>query len=163
MSSWTYVTGSILVEAESRTDAETLYIVQTVANHLPRITGSEGDVDLYIQLLRGRSLSSNRDEFMQESNLWHRESFGCGVFETQSCAIVTINGSLRDRIFSETLIETQKMLFRLSKQLLILNISVTVSGYDKEFTFTDQNGALKNNFLFGDTQNDTVRLQPVQK
>ena len=38
MSSWTYVTGVIEVDTFGRSDAEAMYMAQTVVNHLPRIT-----------------------------------------------------------------------------------------------------------------------------
>ena len=41
MSCWTYVTGVIEVDTCARSDAEAMYLAQTVVNHLPRITGSE--------------------------------------------------------------------------------------------------------------------------
>ena len=40
MSCWTYVTGVIEVDTCARSDAEAMYLAQTVVNHLPRITVS---------------------------------------------------------------------------------------------------------------------------
>lgn len=40
---WTYVQGLIELGAPGRTQAEKDYILQTVINHLPKVTGSEGD------------------------------------------------------------------------------------------------------------------------
>lgn len=45
MSMWTYVNGTIELDTFGRSDAESMYLAQTVINHLPRITGSEGDVN----------------------------------------------------------------------------------------------------------------------
>lgn len=63
MSCWTYVTGVIDVDTFARSDAEAMYLAQTVANHLPRITGSEGDAKFYFSRPEGYCTSSNVDEF----------------------------------------------------------------------------------------------------
>lgn len=44
MSRWTYVTGVIEVDTCARSDAEAMYLAQTVVSHLPCITGSERDM-----------------------------------------------------------------------------------------------------------------------
>lgn len=41
MSSWTYVQGLIELDVPGRTQAEKNYILQTVIDHLPKVTGSE--------------------------------------------------------------------------------------------------------------------------
>ena len=48
MSSWTYINGTVTVHPMGRTQPEKRYILETVLNHLPRVTGSEGDMDVYI-------------------------------------------------------------------------------------------------------------------
>lgn len=48
MSSWTYINGTITVRPMGRTQPEKRYILETVLNHLPRVTGSEGDMNIYI-------------------------------------------------------------------------------------------------------------------
>lgn len=47
MSRWTYVTGVIEVDTCARSDAEAMYLAQTVVSHLPGITGSERDVEFH--------------------------------------------------------------------------------------------------------------------
>lgn len=84
MSYWTYVHGSLLVETYSRSTPETLYKVQTVLNHLPLISGSEGPVKFYPVLPDGHSYSSTHDEFEQFSNLGDRRNSRYGWFETQT-------------------------------------------------------------------------------
>lgn len=48
MSYWTYINGTITVRPMGRTQPEKRYILETVLNHLPRVTGSEGDMNTYI-------------------------------------------------------------------------------------------------------------------
>ena len=47
MSMWTYVRGLIELDVPGRTQAEKDYILQTVINHLPKVTGSEGNMDIH--------------------------------------------------------------------------------------------------------------------
>ena len=53
MSYWTYLTGTITVGVMGRTQAEKRYILDTVLDHLPRVTGSEGDMDIYVTQKNG--------------------------------------------------------------------------------------------------------------
>lgn len=48
MSMWTYVQGLIELGAPGRTQAEKDYILRTVIDHLPKVTGSEGNMDIHI-------------------------------------------------------------------------------------------------------------------
>lgn len=63
MSSWTYINGTITAEPLGRTQAEKRYILETVLNHLPRVTGSKGDMDVYIIQKNGYNSSLSHDEF----------------------------------------------------------------------------------------------------
>ena len=44
MSWWTYVHGTIVVSPMGRTQAEKRYILDTVLEHLPVVSGSERDI-----------------------------------------------------------------------------------------------------------------------
>lgn len=76
MSWWTYINGIIKVSPLGRTQAEKTYILQTVLDHLPLVTGSEGDMEVYVNEGKyGRSSSCSRDEFgMATNNL--RDRYG---------------------------------------------------------------------------------------
>lgn len=68
MSSWTYINGTITAEPLGRTQAEKRYILETVLNHLPRVTVSEGDMDVYIIQKNGYNSSLSHDEFGERTN-----------------------------------------------------------------------------------------------
>ena len=137
MSYWTYVHGSILVDTCSRSTPETLYTVQTVLNHLPRISGSEGPAKFYPILLDGHSRSSTHDEFERLSNLGDRRNSRYGWFETQTHCFIALHGELRDRMLEQTLRETTKALSRLSSRLWVEECLITVNGFDKDFLFNN--------------------------
>lgn len=48
MSHWTYVSGLIRVSPTGRTQPEKRYVLETVLEHLPAVSGSEGYMDTYI-------------------------------------------------------------------------------------------------------------------
>lgn len=135
MSMWTYVSGVVKVDTFARSDAEAIYLAQTVVNHLPLISGSEGPVRYYLNLLRGACCSSNCDEFNRRSNLCDDSYYG--LFESQTDVLITLDGGLRDRTFEETLRETTRTLSRLSTRLGVKECLVSVTDGDKSYVFHD--------------------------
>lgn len=63
MSYWTYVTGVITVEPLGRTQPEKRYILETVLEHLPKVTGSERDMHINVVQNYGHDSSCNCNEF----------------------------------------------------------------------------------------------------
>ena len=47
MSYWSFVHGTVTVLPFGRTQAEKRYLLDTVLDHLPKVTGSEGDMNIY--------------------------------------------------------------------------------------------------------------------
>lgn len=137
MSIWSHVHGVIEVDTCGRTSAEAMYFAQTVVDHLPRIDGSEGPVEYYLNLVNGHNCSGNTDENFVRSNLGKITWSGYRSFEYQSCVLITMQGDLRDCMFSDALKMTTKALNRLSKHLIVRGCSVTVCSFDNQFTFAN--------------------------
>lgn len=131
MSSWTYVQGLIEVGAPGRTQAEKDYILQTVIDHLPKVTGSEYGMNIYTIRANGHNRWSNRDE-LDHLNY---------DFKTQSRYFLVLDGHLRDRRYKETFKELNKLLNRLAKRLPVDSMHVQVYTYDHSHihTFTNEN------------------------
>lgn len=131
MSSWTYVQGLIEVGAPGRTQAEKDYILQTVIDHLPKVTGSEYGMNIYTIRANGHNRWSNRDE-LDHLNY---------DFKTQSRYFLVLDGHLRDRRYKETLKELNKFLNRLAKRLPVDSMHVQLYTYDHSHihTFTNEN------------------------
>lgn len=124
MSRWSYIIGTIRVIPYGASQPEKDYVLHSVLNHLPRINGSEGQLNTYVQREKGYNLSSNCDEFGNFSNL------GTGYFksfQTQDNYLITVEASLRDRSYDETLKEFMKWLNRLSKRVIVDEILVEIS------------------------------------
>lgn len=127
MSMWTYVNGVITVSPAGRTQAEKTYILQTIIDHLPKVTGSEGDMDIYIVQKKGCNCSSNCNEFDEY----------VGDFQVQDSYMLILEGSLRDRLYEQTFKELNTFLNRLAERLRVKDILVKLKDYDKEYIFKD--------------------------
>ncbi len=134
MSWWTHVLGVVDVEVPGRTQAECRYIVDTVLEHLPLVTGSEGCMNAHAIQKDGHDFSSTHDEFsMRTNNLmddYGERTRRYGFLQVQSHYMIVIEGSLRDRMFERTKRELIKWLCRLSKRLMVYNMSITLTSDD---------------------------------
>ena len=135
MSYWTYITGTITVSPIGRTQAQKRYILDTVLAHLPIVSGSERDMNVYVIQKNGYNSSSSCDEFGERTNNltdWHgNKTRSRGWLYTQDEYILVVDAALRDREFNQTYREFIKWLVRLGKRVMIENILVKISGYDK--------------------------------
>lgn len=130
MSRWTYITGMIVVEPLGRTQHEKRYILDTVLDHLPNVTGSEKDMHVHVVQKAGHNQSQNSDEFgLMTDNLkndYGDRSLKNGFMEMQTEYMVIVEGSFRDRYFSRTYREFQKWLCRLAKRVMVNDCIVIV-------------------------------------
>ena len=124
MSSWTYITGIITVSPMGRTQPEKRYILDTILEHMPRVTGSEEDMHVHVIQKHGHDCSSSHNEF-GEWIPWKKN-------RTQSDYFIIIEAALRDRYFEETLRELNKWLNRLAKRAGIWGLMVKLTGYDSK-------------------------------
>lgn len=138
MSWWTHIEGTIMVQVPGRTQPEIEYILKTILDHLPRVTGSEGDMEVHIVKHNEYNGSSSCDELGCETNNLV-DTHGCkshrGWLETQDEYSLLVIGNLRDRHFDETYREFMKWFCRLAKRLWVKSILVRIRGdYDKSVT-----------------------------
>lgn len=143
MSFWTYINGTITVHPMGRTQSEKRYILETVLNHLPIVTGSEGDMNVYIIQKNGYSSSCSCDEFGEiTNNLVDRYGYknrDRGCLQTQDEYILVVNAALRDREFEQTYREFTKWFVRLCKRVNCKDILVEIKGYDKSTIIKNRN------------------------
>ena len=142
MSYWTYINGTITVHPMGRTQPEKRYILETVLNHLPRVTGSEGDMNTYIIQKDGHNSSCSCDEFGQVTNNltdWDGNKSRNGWLQTQDEYIIVVNAALRDREFEQTYREFMKWFVRLCKRVGCEDVLVEIKGYDKSTVIKDRN------------------------
>lgn len=153
MSYWTHVNGSIIVDVCGRTQEESEYVLKTVLKHLPVVTGSESDMDVFIQRQSDTNISSSTDEYgMTTNNLVDRfgdRSSTRGWLDIQTKYILTVQGDLRDREFDDTFKEFINWLCRLSKRVRVESVLVRIEAeYSGKTVTLDYHGYDKNPFIY---------------
>lgn len=152
MSSWTYINGIITVEPLGRTQPEKKYILDTVLDHLPRVTGSEGDMEVYSIQRKGFNSSCSADEFGNVTNnlvnSYGDKSRNGGWLRTQDTYLLVVDAALRDRVFKETLKEFNNWLCRLAKRIDVRDVLVEINGYDKSIIVRNINNVYRNMFEY---------------
>ena len=128
MSSWTYVQGLIKLDVPGRTQAEKNYILQTVIDHLPKVTGSEKSMNIYTIQTAGHDSWQNFDEFYNRVE----------DFRTQSRYFLVLDGNLRDRHYKDTFKELNNFLNRLGKRLMVDSVYVRLYNYERSHIFTNK-------------------------
>lgn len=132
MSYWTYVNGTVIVSPMGRTQPEKRYILDTVLDHLPRVTGSERDMNVYVIQKAGFNSHQTHDEFGERTNnltnSYGFKSRDDGWLDVQQDYILVCNGALRDREFDETYKEFLKWITRLAKRIRVEDVFVKVVG-----------------------------------
>lgn len=155
MSYWTYIQGTIIVTPLGRTQAEKTYILNTVLDHLPSVTGSERDMNVTFTTLSNAKSSSSCDEFCQRTDnlrtIYGDRSYKNGWMDVQENYMIIVNGNLRDREFDQTYREFLNWLCRLAKRVDVWNTLVRIKGYKKEkvINYSDYNNPLLQ--MFEDT------------
>lgn len=164
MSHWTYVQGTVEVSPLGRTQAEMRYILETVLDHLPKVTGSEGPMDVYIIQLKGHSSSCSHTEFGMYGGYinWDEDNLSLKV---QSNYILVVDGSLRDREFDQTFREFQKWLCRLAKRIDVRDVLVEIKDCSKTVLVRNPNieGDVIWETVYGQMYEDPTWVQNYNK
>ena len=129
MSYWTYISGVITVSPMGRTQPEKRYILDTVLEHLPKVTGSEQDMHIHVIQKHGYNGSCSHNEF--------GEWIPGEPHHTQDRYFLVIEADLRDRKFDETKLELNKWLNRLAKRVDIYEILVRLEGQGRELIISN--------------------------
>ena len=133
MSYWSFVHGTVTVLTFGRTQAEKRYLLDTVLDHLPKVTGSEGDMNIYCIQKNGYSESCSYTEFGEQ------KPFETLSTKMQSEYILVVDGNLRDRKFAQTYREFIKWLVRLSKRLGVEEVLVEIKDHAKYSLIQNRN------------------------
>jgi len=129
MSHWTYISGIVEVRPIGNTQPQKRYVLDTVLEHLPVVSGSEGNMKVHVVQQYGYDCSSSCNEF--DEPLWYRrDADNDGWAKIQSSYTLVLEARLRDREFDETKHELNKWLNRLAKRVHVTDILVKLSdGY----------------------------------
>lgn len=128
---WTHVTGAIYVNMYSQSNEQTLNHARHMLANAPKVTGSEGDMQTYVNILSGYS---------------HVE-FDNGIKRKwQTGVVISLVGDLRDRTIEKTNQELRTFLnYIKDSKCYMHNLSVSVTDnsttytYDKPYEFRHRN------------------------
>jgi hypothetical protein len=140
MSSWTHITACLSVE----TGALDHDIVDRVRGYIalgPKITGSEQDADIFVNLPSGFNFYTSCDcqnckykdtikwigkgEFECDRPF---EDERCPEGEYQTCVVISIQGDLRDRTIAETDEEFNTFFEYITKKYHVRDYSINIDG-----------------------------------
>ena len=128
MSSWTYVRGMIRVDPIGETTTEKEFVVHTVLDHLPPVTGSEKNMCVYVTPSAYYGLNYRRNS-----------EYGYKSGRAAPHFLITIEGDLRDRKFDQTRDEVMRWICRLGKRLFITDICLSIRDeHGRKAVLTDE-------------------------
>lgn len=127
MSHWTHIVGVMHVETYKEKDDIKSYVEEKLKD-APKITGSEGDADVFVNPQSGHSMWTScdcgrcdyRDSIVSDDDGFEcdaPEGFRCPSGEYQSRVIITVCGDLRDRLKEETEKEWDKFYRYIEEEL----------------------------------------------
>ena len=140
MSMWTHITACLSVDTHLE-EKNVLNLAQEYINGAPRITGSEGDADIFINLQSGHNMWTSADckhcpykhtivRYPEKGGFTceHPSDFECPEGEYQTCIVISIQGDLRDRVESQTKEEFEAFLKYIDKKYNIRDYAVNILG-----------------------------------
>lgn len=142
MSQWTHITACFSVDTcITESKKELLRQVKVFLHDAPKITGSENDAEIYVNIQSGYNITIGKDcEHCKKYGMTRRETkegftecdapdnYKCKHGEYQSCIVISIQGDLRDRTKTETEEEFQKFLEYIANEYIIRDYSINIEG-----------------------------------
>ena len=143
MSCWTHITACFSVDTFIQDPPEKL--IKQVEDYLkdaPKITGSESDADIFINVQSGHNYWTNYDcehckyqSTQREVIVDGKDYLECDApdghdcsAEYQSCIVISIQGDLRDRSKAQTKEEFKQFYKYIKKEYMIRDYAVNIEG-----------------------------------
>lgn len=128
MSFWTEMIGTIRVSPMGRTQHEKDYVLKTVLDHLPMVTGSEYNMNVHVNQRKGYETYHYQDELGVDCYHQKKKYDYKNYVPVQDEYLLTVDGYFRDRYEMDTVKEFYKWLCRLAKRVEVLDVCVTIAG-----------------------------------
>lgn len=141
MSSWTHIIAAMYVKTYIySSDVE--QCVKKMLEGAPKITGSEGDADVFVNVLSGHNHYTSSDcrrcEFGNTRVHLEEGGFTCDASEDydcpegyyQTCVVITVVGDLRDRCLKATSKEWDKFRAFIEKEINGKGFQIRECTYD---------------------------------
>lgn len=126
MSRWTHIHGIIEVSPFGHTQAEKTYVLETILEHQPRVTGSEEDMSVRYMIKPGYNHWSSHDELGVYYGYPSYRKYDKEAGEGQDSYLVILDADLRDRTYRSTFKELINWLCRLSKRVMVDDILIKI-------------------------------------
>ena len=114
MSHWTHITACLSVDTFKENRKTIKKSIVNYINEAPKITGSEADAEIYLNLQRGYNISS-----------WKQNKYN-DFMKYQSCIVISVQGDLRDRTKEQTEKEFKEFLAFIAKEYEIRDYSFNI-------------------------------------
>lgn len=143
MSCWTHITACLSVETEMlRKKPELKREIQKIIRQGPKITGSERNADIFVNIPSGYNWFISHDcehckykETLRTITIDGEEGQECDApdnyncsGEYQSCVVISIQGDLRDREFNRTKEEFEKFLEYVKDKFHVRDYTYNIEG-----------------------------------
>ena len=143
MSCWTHITACLSVETgmvEKRPELRKK--IKQFLKDAPKITGSEGSADVFVNIQSGYNFSTSHDcEHCKYRDSLHDiikngeeyqecdapENHDCSA-QFQTCVVISIQGDLRDRIKDQTQKEFNEFMKYLTTKFYVRDYSLNIEG-----------------------------------
>jgi len=159
MSLWCYLLGAVMVNGLERTEEANLFKVKTVLRSMPIISGSERPCYISVLPSKEYDYSYSQEDYPNPINTIGRTdlmfdtftqantkefcskyNWDAGTYHLSSSVLIVLNGALRDVSYEKGIGMIVKWLNRLSKNLLVQRISLTLnSDMNQIFNFNNYN------------------------
>lgn len=140
MSRWVHITSCMSVDT-CIGDHNLIDLVKATLIKAPKITGSEGDADIYVNLQSGYNYSScdsDCEHCKYGKTAKHLkkgiikcdapDNYNCPQAKYQTCVVISIQGDLRDRLPSQTQKEFSKFYKFIEDNYIIRDYSLNIEG-----------------------------------
>lgn len=143
MSSWTHITACLSVETNIIANKQELKKqVKAFLKNAPKITGSEKNTDVFINIQSGANWFISYDcEHCKYKDTIKNTTFDGKTFqicdapenyscsnEYQTCIVISIQGDLRDRTLEQTKKEFEKFLEYIKTKFYVRNYTYDIEG-----------------------------------
>lgn len=134
MSNWTHISAVIDIDTFTEMSKNNLKkLMEKELEAYPKITGSEGNAEIFVNVLAGHNVYVSKDcdhccknEGGSCNN--NDKSFKCPNGKYQTRVVITIIGDLRDRLKQQTEEEYNAIIELLNKSYMIRNSSCNIVG-----------------------------------
>lgn len=142
MSVWTHITACLSVDTyRNESKMKLKREVQEVLKNAPKITGSEKNADIFINIQSGHNVTITRDcehckykdtlvDMVIDGVGYQKcdapDGYVCRNGEYQSCIVISVQGDLRDRIYSHTKREFEEFLEYVKTHYHLRDYSVNI-------------------------------------